>query len=76
MAWQELLALPFFKKNNFGEADIEREVECNDKRRFSLWLEGGAKRLRANQGHKMKEAPSSRRQTVDKPSRPLRVEVE
>lgn len=37
-------------------ADVEREVKHNDKQRFSLWLEKGIKRIRANQGHKMKEA--------------------
>ena len=39
-------------------ADVEREVRCNDKQRFSLWMDKGVKRIRANQGHKMKEACS------------------
>ena len=36
--------------------DVEREVRVNGKQRFSLWMEDGTKRVRANQGHKMKEA--------------------
>lgn len=44
-------------------ADVEREVRCNAKQRFSLWLDDGVKRIRANQGHKMKEASEARKDT-------------
>ena len=37
--------------------DVEAEVRCNNKQRFQLWTENGARRIRANQGHKMKQAP-------------------
>ncbi|CAE7854302.1 unnamed protein product [Symbiodinium necroappetens] len=56
---QELLALPFFKSNGFVEKDVEAEVRCNNKQRFQLWTEDGAGRIRASQGHKMKEVVDS-----------------
>jgi len=56
---QELVSLSFFKNHGFGEADVEKEVRCNDKQRFSLWMDKGVKRIRANQGHKMKEVVDS-----------------
>jgi len=56
---QELLALPFFKSNGFLEKDVEAEVRCNNKQRFQLWTEDGAGRIRASQGHKMKEVVDS-----------------
>lgn len=59
VALKDLVALSFFRNNGFGEADVEREVKHNDKQRFSLWLEKGIKRIRANQGHKMKEVVDS-----------------
>ncbi|CAJ1382899.1 unnamed protein product [Effrenium voratum] len=59
VAVQELLGLPFFQHNGFGELDVEREVRVNGKQRFSLWMEDGTKRVRANQGHKMKEVQDS-----------------
>eukprot|EP00439_Symbiodinium_sp_Y106_P071772 s1483_g12.t11 len=55
----ELLALPFFKSNGFLEKDVEAEVRCNNKQRFQLWTEDGAGRIRASQGHKMKEVVDS-----------------
>ncbi|CAK9073527.1 unnamed protein product [Durusdinium trenchii] len=59
VALKDLVALSFFRTNGYSEADVEREVRCNAKQRFSLWLDDGVKRIRANQGHKMKEVVDS-----------------
>ncbi|CAE7526298.1 unnamed protein product [Symbiodinium natans] len=56
---EELLALPFFKSGNLTQKDVEAEVRCNNKQRFQLWTENGARRIRANQGHKMKQVLDS-----------------
>eukprot|EP00435_Cladocopium_sp_Y103_P019862 s2124_g4.t2 len=73
VALKDLVALSFFRNHGFAEADVEREVKHNDKQRFSLWLENGIKRIRANQGHKMKEVVDSELLTPISSSKELPV---
>ena len=47
--------------------DVEAEVRCNNKQRFQLWTENGAGRIRASQGHKMKEARHFRQASFASP---------
>eukprot|EP01113_Clastostelium_recurvatum_P049313 TRINITY_DN9116_c0_g1_i1.p1 TRINITY_DN9116_c0_g1~~TRINITY_DN9116_c0_g1_i1.p1 ORF type:complete len:303 (+),score=74.42 TRINITY_DN9116_c0_g1_i1:191-1099(+) len=56
-------------KSRFGDgytlADVQREVQTNDKQRFALKEEGGIFFIRANQGHTIKEVAVEMKPIMD-----------